>query len=73
MLVTKISKATANMIMSCGQKIWPRMTNLRSTILISSSGLPWMRTNGPGEHDRQQQPAQHTCARGKNRPCTLRG
>ena len=43
----KTSSATAKMIMSCGQKIWPSTTNLRSGMFISSSGLPPMVTNGP--------------------------
>ena len=67
MPVTKISRATAKMIMSCGQKIWPRMTNLRSTMLISSSGLPLMRTNGPANMTASSSQLSHVRAR-KNRP-----
>ena len=51
------SRPTAKMIMSCGQKIWPSTTNLRSTMFISSSGLPLNGDERPGKHDDQQQPA----------------
>lgn len=47
MPVRKISMATANITMSCGQKIWPSIEKRRSTMLIIRSGLPWMRMNGP--------------------------
>ena len=72
MPVMNTSSATANMIMSCGQKIWPRMTNLRSTMLIRSSGLPLMRMNGPANMTASSSQLSHVRAR-KNRPFTFRG
>ena len=42
-----VSIATAKMMPSSGQKIWPRMANRRSTMLNIRSGLPLIRMNGP--------------------------
>ena len=64
--------ATAKMIMSCGQKIWPSTTNLRSGMFISSSGLPWMVTNGPANMMASSSQLNQVRQR-KNRPLTLRG
>src|SRR5690606_4047366 len=42
----KMSMPNTKMYKSCGQNTLPRMTNLRSTILRSSSGSPLMCTSG---------------------------
>jgi len=70
--VKKMSSVTAEMIMSCGQKIWPRMINFRSRTLSNNNGLPWMRTNGPTNISVSSNTLTHVLAV-VNRPFGLRG
>jgi hypothetical protein len=70
--VRKISIATAKIGKSCGQKTCPRITNFRSTTFIISSGLPWIRMNGPTKSRMSRKALTHDRAR-VNRPWGLRG